>query len=148
MRISDWSSDVCSSDLQSWGGAQSDGSTVEIVVDTLETPEGRRFQVMAVTTPAPVQETQEPKRVTDENIKALNAAYTGTWIVLGRDTYRIASVQRQYNTPTMVGVYVERLDHKGTVVGRTHTVLSPDGLAARLLRPIRQNGTPPGRGTR
>src|SRR3546814_11236070 len=84
----------------------------EIVVDTLETPEGRRFQVMAVTTPAPVQETHEPKRVTDENIKALNAAYTGTWIVLGRDTYRIASVQRQYNTPTMVGVYVERLDHR------------------------------------
>src|SRR3546814_2003432 len=88
MRISDWSSDVCSSDL---------------------------------------------KRVTDENIKALNAAYTGTWIVLGRDTYRIASVQRQYNTPTMVGVYVERLDHKGTVVGRTHTVLSPAGLAARVV---------------
>src|SRR3546814_11337800 len=59
---------------QSWGGAQSDGSTVEIVVDTLETPEGRRFQVMAVTTPAPVQETQEPKRVTDENIKEIGRA--------------------------------------------------------------------------
>src|SRR3546814_16986407 len=27
---------------QSWGGAQSDGSTVEIVVDPMETPEGRR----------------------------------------------------------------------------------------------------------
>src|SRR3546814_1094796 len=65
---------------QSWGGAQSDGSTVAIVVDTLETLEGRRFQVMAVTTPAPDQETQEPTRVTDANIKAMNAADTGPGI--------------------------------------------------------------------
>lgn len=73
------------------------------------------------------------KRVTDENIKALNEAYTGTDILLGRDVYRVASVQRQHNTPTMVAVYVERLDSKGTVIGRTHTVLSPAGLAARTL---------------
>lgn len=73
------------------------------------------------------------KRVTDQQIKALNLAYTGTDILLGRDVYRIASVQRQYNAPTLVGVYVERLDHKGTVIGRTHTVLSPAGLAARAL---------------
>src|SRR3546814_12744504 len=113
MRISDWSSDVCSSDLQSWGGAQSDGSTVEIVVDTLETPEGRRFQVMAVTTPAPVQETQEPKRVTDENIKALNPSYTGTWLVPSRATYQIYNLTPHTHIPPKPRVYSHRLDAQG-----------------------------------
>jgi hypothetical protein len=113
---------------KAWGGEQSDGSTVEIVVDTIDTPEGTRYQVMCVTTrteaPAPT--------LTAARVKKLRAAFTGQDLLLGSTEYRISGLDRRVYDHTQLDVYLERLNAAGRVESRTWTVLTPAELAAKV----------------
>lgn len=115
----------------SWGGEQSNGSKVEIVVDTIETPEGRRYQVMAVTTTAAERPATTP--VSNERVAVLRIGYVGQDILLGSGEYRISGLDRRIYEPGKLDVYLEVRNAKGQVTARTWTVLSPAELAAKVL---------------
>jgi hypothetical protein len=111
----------------SWGGQQSDGSTVEIVVDTVDTAGGRRFQVMCVTTrPEP-----EPVALTMPQVEDLRRSYVGRDITLGSSTYRISGLSRRVYDHTKVQLGLEERNARGVVFARTWTVLTPAELHAK-----------------
>lgn len=105
-----------------WGGPQHDGSVISLEVDTLATPEGPRYQVMAVTT-RPV-EPVEPTLKRDVNGKTLVAGDTVVWEADGGLSHHAGYVsERQDSDP--IDIRVQPLG----AAGDTYVV-----IAARRLR--------------
>lgn len=103
---------------ESWGGEQYDGSFTEVVVDTLDTPEGLRYQVVCVTTPAPVAAPASTVHTVTQHNADTGETFTGTGDTVEAAVRAVvangqASTQHRADETAWVGLVAIALQHTG-----------------------------------
>jgi hypothetical protein len=72
--------------------------------------------------------------ITLAKVALLRKRHVGKMIRLGSGEYRISGLDRRVYDHTKLDVYLERLNEKGVVLGRTWTVLDVPAFYAKIVR--------------